>query len=201
MLLARSLGVRSVAKATAWTLSSPSTTREMTTSALYWTGIWRLPARSPRPITSTPGCRRPPGPSRHVLQCPPGWCASRGRSPEAAGRITRRGEVDAHRQPPRRRRRTGHGRSPLGGRGRRGYQRVSLEAGTTDAFAPAVRSLYTTVGFKPCAPFGEYTVNPYSAYTDYRPRFSGRWSSSDLSGVELLAVRDPLRCVPLTYRS
>ena len=43
------------------------------------------------------------------------------------------------------------------------YQRVSLETGTMDAFAPA-RSLYTKVGFKPCAPFGEYTVNPHSAY-------------------------------------
>jgi putative acetyltransferase len=42
------------------------------------------------------------------------------------------------------------------------YQRVSLETGTMDAFAPA-RSLYTKVGFRPCAPFGEYTVNPYSA--------------------------------------
>ena len=30
-----------------------------------------------------------------------------------------------------------------------------------DAFAPA-RSLYTKVGFVPCEPFGEYTVNPYS---------------------------------------
>src|SRR6266516_1027441 len=44
----------------------------------------------------------------------------------------------------------------------RRHQRVSLETGTGDAFAPA-RSLYTTVGFKPCVPFGEYTVNPYSA--------------------------------------
>jgi putative acetyltransferase len=44
----------------------------------------------------------------------------------------------------------------------RSYQRVSLETGTMDAFAPA-RSLYTTVGFKPCAPFGKYTDNPYSA--------------------------------------
>jgi putative acetyltransferase len=38
----------------------------------------------------------------------------------------------------------------------RGYQRVSLETGTIDA-------LYTTVGFEPCAPFGEYTDNPHSA--------------------------------------
>ena len=44
----------------------------------------------------------------------------------------------------------------------RSYQRVSLETGTGDAFVPA-RSLYTKVGFKPCAPFGEYTDNPYSA--------------------------------------
>jgi putative acetyltransferase len=44
----------------------------------------------------------------------------------------------------------------------RGYQRVSLETGTIDAFAPA-RSLYTKIGFEPCAPFGEYTVNPHSA--------------------------------------
>lgn len=43
----------------------------------------------------------------------------------------------------------------------RSYQRVSLETGTGDAFVPA-RSLYTKIGFKPCAPFGEYTVNPYS---------------------------------------
>jgi putative acetyltransferase len=44
----------------------------------------------------------------------------------------------------------------------RSYQRVSLETGTGDAFVPA-RSLYTKVGFKDCAPFGEYTDNPYSA--------------------------------------
>jgi putative acetyltransferase len=44
----------------------------------------------------------------------------------------------------------------------RSYQRVSLETGTMDAFAPA-RSLYAKVGFRPCAPFGEYTVNPLSA--------------------------------------
>jgi putative acetyltransferase len=44
----------------------------------------------------------------------------------------------------------------------RGYQRVSLETGTGEAFAPA-RALYAKVGFERCAPFGEYTVNPYSA--------------------------------------
>lgn len=43
----------------------------------------------------------------------------------------------------------------------RKYERVSLETGTMDAFTPA-RSLYTKVGFTPCAPFGEYTANPNS---------------------------------------
>jgi putative acetyltransferase len=44
----------------------------------------------------------------------------------------------------------------------RGYQRVSLETGNMDAFAPA-RALYAKVGFKPCGPFGEYRGSPTSA--------------------------------------
>jgi putative acetyltransferase len=43
----------------------------------------------------------------------------------------------------------------------RGYERVSLETGTMDAFAPA-RELYAALGFARCAPFGEYTDNPHS---------------------------------------
>ena len=43
----------------------------------------------------------------------------------------------------------------------RGYDRVSLETGTMDAFAPA-RQLYAAVGFERCPPFGEYTDNPHS---------------------------------------
>jgi putative acetyltransferase len=43
----------------------------------------------------------------------------------------------------------------------RGYERVSLETGTQDEFAPA-RALYTSVGFTVCEPFGEYTANPHS---------------------------------------
>jgi putative acetyltransferase len=43
----------------------------------------------------------------------------------------------------------------------RGYQRVSLETGTQDAFAPA-RQMYAKAGFTPCYPFGDYTVNPWS---------------------------------------
>jgi putative acetyltransferase len=43
----------------------------------------------------------------------------------------------------------------------RGYRRASLETGTMPAFAPA-RALYAAVGFVPCPPFGDYTVNPHS---------------------------------------
>jgi putative acetyltransferase len=43
----------------------------------------------------------------------------------------------------------------------RGYERVSLETGAMDGFAPA-RALYASVGFVTCEPFGDYTVNPYS---------------------------------------
>jgi putative acetyltransferase len=39
----------------------------------------------------------------------------------------------------------------------RGYQRVSLETGTTPGFA-AARALYESAGFTPCGPFGGYPV-------------------------------------------
>lgn len=44
----------------------------------------------------------------------------------------------------------------------RRYERVSLETGHMDAFAPA-RSLYTKAGFRPCEPFGEYASSPTSS--------------------------------------
>jgi putative acetyltransferase len=43
----------------------------------------------------------------------------------------------------------------------RGYERVSLETGTMDAFAPA-RALYAAAGFTVCPPFAEYSDNPHS---------------------------------------
>jgi putative acetyltransferase len=43
----------------------------------------------------------------------------------------------------------------------RGFNQVSIETGTMEAFVPA-RSLYTNVGFQPCEPFGEYTYSPNS---------------------------------------
>jgi putative acetyltransferase len=42
-----------------------------------------------------------------------------------------------------------------------GYERVSLETGTMEAFASA-RSLYEKAGFVECEPFGDYTTNPFS---------------------------------------
>jgi putative acetyltransferase len=51
----------------------------------------------------------------------------------------------------------------LGRARERGLRRVSLETGTSDAFAPA-RRLYTAAGFLPCGPFGDYAPSPYSAY-------------------------------------
>ena len=45
----------------------------------------------------------------------------------------------------------------------RGLHRVSLETGSTAAFAPA-RSLYTRAGFSPCGPFGDYSPSPNSTF-------------------------------------
>ena len=46
---------------------------------------------------------------------------------------------------------------------RRGYRRVSLETGSTEAFRPA-RRLYETFGFAYCGPFGEYVEDPFSVF-------------------------------------
>ena len=45
----------------------------------------------------------------------------------------------------------------------RGYQRLSLETGTEDFFAPA-RRLYARFGFVECPPFGDYGEDPHSTY-------------------------------------
>lgn len=46
---------------------------------------------------------------------------------------------------------------------RRSYQRLSLETGSMEAFAPA-RRLYASFGFEECAPFGDYVEDPYSTF-------------------------------------
>jgi putative acetyltransferase len=45
----------------------------------------------------------------------------------------------------------------------RGIQRLSLETGSMEAFAPA-RSLYARAGFIECEPFGDYVPSPYSTF-------------------------------------
>ncbi len=45
----------------------------------------------------------------------------------------------------------------------RGYQRLSLETGTAEAFLPA-QSLYQSFGFSTCPPFGGYQEDPYSTF-------------------------------------
>jgi putative acetyltransferase len=45
----------------------------------------------------------------------------------------------------------------------RGYERLSLETGSMEAFA-AARKLYASFGFEPCEPFGEYVLDPYSVF-------------------------------------
>jgi putative acetyltransferase len=45
----------------------------------------------------------------------------------------------------------------------RGYQRLSLETGSQDYFAPA-RGLYAGFGFEVCEPFGPYVLDPLSVF-------------------------------------
>ena len=45
----------------------------------------------------------------------------------------------------------------------RGYVRLSLETGSSDAFAPA-RALYEAYGFAYCPPFGDYAEDPFSRF-------------------------------------
>lgn len=45
----------------------------------------------------------------------------------------------------------------------RGLKRLSLETGSTEAFAPA-RALYARFGFTKCAPFGAYVEDPFSTH-------------------------------------
>jgi putative acetyltransferase len=45
----------------------------------------------------------------------------------------------------------------------RGYERVSLETGSTDEFA-AARALYASAGFAPCAPFAGYRASDWNTF-------------------------------------
>jgi putative acetyltransferase len=49
----------------------------------------------------------------------------------------------------------------------RGYERLSLETGSMEAFIPAQR-LYESFGFGYCGPFGEYKPDPNSVFMTLR---------------------------------
>jgi putative acetyltransferase len=70
------------------------------------------------------------------------------------------GEVKSMRTPQSLRRR-GAGRAVLARR--RGYQRLSLETGSMEAFRPAL-CLYESFGFKHCTAFADYKPDPYSVF-------------------------------------
>jgi putative acetyltransferase len=44
-----------------------------------------------------------------------------------------------------------------------GYERISLETGTSDAFVPA-HALYASCGFESCEPFGGYIASPHNTF-------------------------------------
>ena len=76
------------------------------------------------------------------------------------------GEVKSMRTP-RALRRRGAGRAMLAhilqvARERK-YERLSLETGSMEAFVPA-QSLYESVGFERCGPFGDYREDPNSVF-------------------------------------
>ncbi len=50
---------------------------------------------------------------------------------------------------------------------RRAYERLSLETGSMEAFAPA-RKLYAGFGFEYCGPFADYVEDPYSVFMTRR---------------------------------
>ena len=76
------------------------------------------------------------------------------------------GEIKSMRTPARRRRQ-GAGRALLAHileeARNRGYERLSLETGSTAAFRPA-QCLYESVGFTCCGPFANYLDDPYSVF-------------------------------------
>ena len=49
----------------------------------------------------------------------------------------------------------------------RGYERLSLETGSTDDFKPAI-AMYLRNGFEICGPFGDYRLDPFSVFMSKR---------------------------------
>lgn len=82
----------------------------------------------------------------------------------------RHGEVKSMRTPVALRRR-GAGRALLAHivseAQKRGYEKLSLETGSMEAFKPA-QVLYRSFGFQYCDPFGEYVEDPNSVFMSLR---------------------------------
>lgn len=55
----------------------------------------------------------------------------------------------------------------------RGYARLSLETGSTEAFQPAI-GLYQRFGFTDCVPFGEYVATEFNRFMTLFPLPAGR---------------------------
>ena len=49
----------------------------------------------------------------------------------------------------------------------RGYERLSLETGSTESFKPA-QALYASFGFTHCGPFADYAQDPHSVFMTLR---------------------------------
>lgn len=98
------------------------------------------------------------------------WCAWDGDQLLGCGALkeldARHGEIKSMRTPEAHRRR-GAGRALLtqiiSVARQRGYERVSLETGSFDAFMPA-RKLYESFGFEYCGPFADYREDPCSSF-------------------------------------
>ena len=86
----------------------------------------------------------------------------------------RHGEVKSMRTPAGLRRR-GAGRAILAriveAARSRSYERLSLETGAGEAFAPA-HGLYRSFGFEPCGPFGPYREDRHAVFMTLRLRAS-----------------------------
>ena len=68
----------------------------------------------------------------------------------------------------------------------RGYRRLSLETGSTEPFAAALR-LYESEGFVPCGPFGPYDDTPF---TRFFTRELSTWRTSGLDPVRGHLLRE-----------
>ncbi|MFT3801039.1 MAG: GNAT family N-acetyltransferase [Burkholderiaceae bacterium] len=98
------------------------------------------------------------------------WSVWDGRTLVGCGALkelsARHGEIKSMRTPANRRR-SGAGRAVLAHiieeARSRGYQRLSLETGSMEAFKPAQR-LYESFGFAYCGPFAGYVEDPFSVF-------------------------------------